>query len=168
MLGIKQKMGELRALHGKATLSRFDDTNDDEVQVGGAMARPGQVGRAKRCAGGPSLEAGQPEPRPCLRSLPDSVCWACCALHHPMQVEVLTQQITRMFRKCEARLQQFGTEPSASEADDKVKRNVQVGARAPWARTRACGAAIRRGAAGGRRTCMHAVLGVHRAALFGC
>lgn len=33
MLGIKQRMGELRSLHGKATLSRFDDTNDDEVQV---------------------------------------------------------------------------------------------------------------------------------------
>jgi hypothetical protein len=32
-----------------------------------------------------------------------------------------------MFRKCEARLQQFGTEPSVSEADEKVKRNVQVG-----------------------------------------
>lgn len=72
MLGIQQKMGELRGLHGKATLSRFDDTNDDEVQV-----------------------------------------------------EVLTQQTTRMFRKCEARLQQFGTEPSVSEADEKVKRNVQ-------------------------------------------
>lgn len=72
MLGIKQRMGELRALHGKASLSRFDDTNDDEVQV-----------------------------------------------------EVLTQQITRMFRKCEARLQQFGSEPSSSAADEKVKRNVQ-------------------------------------------
>jgi len=33
MLTIKQKMAELRGLHGKATLSRFDDTNDDEVQV---------------------------------------------------------------------------------------------------------------------------------------
>lgn len=33
MLGIKQRMGELRGLHGRATLSRFDDTNDDEVQV---------------------------------------------------------------------------------------------------------------------------------------
>ncbi|KAL4422633.1 hypothetical protein ABPG75_008830 [Micractinium tetrahymenae] len=72
MLGIKQRMGELRSLHGKASLSRFDDTNDDEVQV-----------------------------------------------------EVLTQQITRMFRKCEARLQQFGSEPSSSAADEKVKRNVQ-------------------------------------------
>ena len=35
MLSIKQKMGELRGMHGKAALSRFDDTNDDEVQVGG-------------------------------------------------------------------------------------------------------------------------------------
>lgn len=32
-----------------------------------------------------------------------------------------------MFRKCEARLQQFGSEPSSSAADEKVKRNVQVG-----------------------------------------
>lgn len=44
-----------------------------------------------------------------------------------LQVEVLTQQITKMFRKCEHRLQQFGTEPSPSAADEKVKRNVQVG-----------------------------------------
>ncbi|KAI7845731.1 hypothetical protein COHA_000647 [Chlorella ohadii] len=72
MLNIKQRMGELRGLHGRATLSRFDDTNEDELQV-----------------------------------------------------EVLTQQITKMFRKCEARLQQFGGEPSASAADEKVKRNVQ-------------------------------------------
>ena len=34
MLNIKQRMAELRSLHGKATLSRFDDTRDDEVQVG--------------------------------------------------------------------------------------------------------------------------------------
>ena len=72
MLGIKQKMAELRGLHGRASLSRFDDGNEE------------------------------------------------------VQVEVLTQQVTRMFRKCEARLQQFGTEPSASAADEKVKRNVQV------------------------------------------
>lgn len=72
MLAIKQKMGELRALHGRATLSKFDDSADDEVQV-----------------------------------------------------EVLTQQITRLFRKCEGRLQQFGRQPPASAADDKVQRNVQ-------------------------------------------
>lgn len=36
MLTIKQKMNELRALHSKATLSKFDDTGDDEMQ-----ARPG-------------------------------------------------------------------------------------------------------------------------------
>ncbi len=51
----------------------------------------------------------------------------CSGLPLPsVQVEVLTQQITRMFRKCEARLQQFGGEPSSSAADEKVKRNVQV------------------------------------------
>lgn len=36
MLNIKQRMGELRGLHGRATLSRFDDTNEDELQVGGS------------------------------------------------------------------------------------------------------------------------------------
>lgn len=34
MLNIKQRMGELRGMHGRATLSRFDDTNEDELQVG--------------------------------------------------------------------------------------------------------------------------------------
>lgn len=38
MLGIKERMAELRALHGKATLSRFDDTNEDELQVGSVAA----------------------------------------------------------------------------------------------------------------------------------
>ena len=33
MLTIKQKMGELRALHGRASLSRFDESTDDEVAV---------------------------------------------------------------------------------------------------------------------------------------
>lgn len=33
MLGIKERMAELRAMHSKATLSRFDDTNEDELQV---------------------------------------------------------------------------------------------------------------------------------------
>ncbi|GAB4819932.1 hypothetical protein N2152v2_006978 [Parachlorella kessleri] len=70
MLGIKQKMAELRNLHGKAALSKFEDTGDDEV-------------------------------------------------------EVVTQQITKLFRKCEVRLTQFGGELAASEADEKVKRNVQ-------------------------------------------
>jgi len=37
MLNIKQRMGELRGLHGRATLSRFDDTNEDELQVGGHL-----------------------------------------------------------------------------------------------------------------------------------
>lgn len=76
MGGIRQKMGELRALHGKAALSRFDDARDDEVAV-----------------------------------------------------EVITQQITRMFRKCEGKLQQFAGNnrgiTSSSLADQKVKQNVQ-------------------------------------------
>ena len=77
MLGIKEKMNELKSLHGKASLSRFDDAKDDEVAV-----------------------------------------------------EVVTQQITKMFRKCEARLQKFaggaeGHRDSTNEADEKVRKNVQ-------------------------------------------
>ena len=33
MLLIRQKMGELRTLHGRATLSKFDDSRDEEVQA---------------------------------------------------------------------------------------------------------------------------------------
>lgn len=136
MLGIKQRMGELRSLHGKATLSRFDDTNDDEVQV--------RTVQAVACGAVQSRAAH----RHCALQHSEA---QCVAQHMPFtatprnqgpgghhhhhhhhtlvrpQVEVLTQQITRMFRKCEARLQQFGSEPSSSEADEKVKRNVQVG-----------------------------------------
>ena len=67
MFTIKQKMNELRSVHGKATLTSFDDTNSSEVEI-----------------------------------------------------EVLTQDITRLFRKCEVRLQRFGDTSSASEADEKV------------------------------------------------
>lgn len=72
MFTIKQKMNELRASHGKATLTSFDDSNS-----------------------------------------------------HDVEIEVLTQEITRLFRKCEVRLQRFGQGPSSSEADEKVKHNVQ-------------------------------------------
>ncbi|CAL8467772.1 g7310 [Coccomyxa elongata] len=72
MTSIKQKMGDLRALHGKAALTTFDDTNS-----------------------------------------------------HDMDIEVLTQEITRLFRKAEVRLQQFGGGACTSEADEKVKQNVQ-------------------------------------------
>jgi len=37
-----------------------------------------------------------------------------------VDIEVLTQDITRLFRKCEGRLQQFGAGTSSSEADEKV------------------------------------------------
>ena len=67
MFTIKQKMNELRASHGKATLTSFDDTNSQEVEI-----------------------------------------------------EVLTQDITRLFRKCEVRLTRFGDGGAASEADEKV------------------------------------------------
>ena len=64
---VKQKMGELRALHGRAALTSFDDSGGAEVDI-----------------------------------------------------EVLTQDITRLFRKCEGRLQQFGSGASSSESDEKV------------------------------------------------
>ena len=67
MLSIKQKMNDLRALHGKAALTTFDDTNSHEIDI-----------------------------------------------------EVLTQEITRLFRKAEVRLQQFGGGTCTSEADEKV------------------------------------------------
>ena len=37
-------------------------------------------------------------------------------------MQVLTQEITRLFRKCEVRLQRFGQGPSSSEADEKASR----------------------------------------------
>ena len=37
-----------------------------------------------------------------------------------VEIEVLTQDITRLFRKCEVRLQRFGDTASVSEADEKV------------------------------------------------
>lgn len=66
-MSIKQKMNDLRALHGKAALTTFDDSNS-----------------------------------------------------HEMEIEVLTQEITRLFRKAEVRLQQFGSGACTSEADEKV------------------------------------------------
>lgn len=41
------------------------------------------------------------------------------------EIEVITQDITRLFRKCEARLQQFTSGEAVSESDEKVKQNVQ-------------------------------------------
>ena len=67
MFLVKQKMNELRQLHGRAALTSFDDTKGTE-----------------------------------------------------MDIEVITQDITRLFRKCEGQLQQFGQNSSASEADDKA------------------------------------------------
>ncbi|KAK9825959.1 hypothetical protein WJX74_001403 [Apatococcus lobatus] len=72
MFSIKQKMNELRQMHGKASLTSFDDSGSSDVEI-----------------------------------------------------EVLTQEITRLFRKCELRLQQFGQTSSATEADSKVMLNVQ-------------------------------------------
>lgn len=39
---------------------------------------------------------------------------------HEVDIEVLTQDITRLFRKAEMRLQQFGGGACTSEADEKV------------------------------------------------
>ena len=33
----------------------------------------------------------------------------------------MTQEVTRLFRKCEAQLQRFGEQRSSSEADEKVR-----------------------------------------------
>ena len=73
MFTVKQKMNELKQLHGRAALTSFDDTKSAE-----------------------------------------------------MDIEVTTQDITRLFRKCEAQLQQFGHNASASEADDKVCRRCPL------------------------------------------
>ncbi len=64
-------MGDLRALHGKAALTSFDDSGN-----------------------------------------------------HEMDIEVLTQDTTRLFRKAEVRLQQFGQGGSTSEADEKVSSTL--------------------------------------------
>ena len=68
MYTIKQRMHDLRHLHGKAALTNFDDTDSNEAEI-----------------------------------------------------DVITQEITRLFRKCEARLQQFTGGPPGSEADEKVQ-----------------------------------------------
>lgn len=72
MLEIKERMAALRSLHGRASLSKFDDTHDDEAAV-----------------------------------------------------EIATQQITKLFRRCEARLQEISRGFAPSEADKKIQKNVQ-------------------------------------------
>ena len=37
-----------------------------------------------------------------------------------VDIEVVTQEVTRLFRKCEAQLQRFGEQHASSEADEKV------------------------------------------------
>lgn len=37
-----------------------------------------------------------------------------------VDIEVVTQEVTRLFRKCEAQLQRFGEQRASSEADEKV------------------------------------------------
>lgn len=72
MQEIKERMTALRSLHGRASLSKFDDSKDEEAEV-----------------------------------------------------EIATQQMTKLFRRCEARLQDFSRNPAPSKADDKVQKNVQ-------------------------------------------
>ena len=67
MFTIKQRMNDLRQIHGKAALTNFDDTDSSDAEI-----------------------------------------------------EVITQEITRLLRKCESRLQQFTAGPSESEVDEKV------------------------------------------------
>jgi syntaxin 16 len=42
-----------------------------------------------------------------------------------LEIEVVTQEVTRLFREAEKQLQRFGHQQSATAADDKVRRNVQ-------------------------------------------
>ena len=44
----------------------------------------------------------------------------CALCSHEVDIEVLTQDITRLFRKVEARLQHFGSGDATSEADEKA------------------------------------------------
>ena len=67
MFTVKQRMNDLRQLHGKAVLTNFDDTESSDAEI-----------------------------------------------------EVITQEITRLLRKCEARLQQFTAGSPGSEVDEKV------------------------------------------------
>lgn len=39
MRAIRDEMAKLKALHGRATLNRFDDSNDEEIQVSPARRR---------------------------------------------------------------------------------------------------------------------------------
>ena len=41
-----------------------------------------------------------------------------------MDIELVTQEVTRLFRKCEAQLQRFGEQRSSSEADEKVRSGI--------------------------------------------
>ena len=39
-----------------------------------------------------------------------------------LEIEVVTQEVTRLFREAEKQLQRFGHQQSATAADDKVRR----------------------------------------------
>lgn len=71
MFTIKQRMNDLRQLHGRAALTNFDDTDSSEAEI-----------------------------------------------------EVITQEITRLLRKCEARLHQFTAGAPGSEVDEKVRTHL--------------------------------------------
>ena len=43
-----------------------------------------------------------------------------------VDIEVVTQEVTRLFRKCEAQLQRFGDQRATSEADEKVPPGAQL------------------------------------------
>lgn len=74
MTDIRDQMSELRSLHGRASLSKFDDAKGREDEVA---------------------------------------------------VEVATQAITKLFRRCEGRLKSITNGSAPSSADDKVQKNVQ-------------------------------------------
>lgn len=72
MSEIKTKMGELRSLHGRASLSKFDESKEDELAV-----------------------------------------------------EVATQALTKLFRRCESRLKSMSPAGLSADVDDKIRRNMQ-------------------------------------------
>jgi hypothetical protein len=45
---------------------------------------------------------------------------------HEAEIEIITQEITRLFRKAEVALQRFGEQRSTSEADEKVRTYCQT------------------------------------------
>ena len=89
-------------MHGRAALTTIDDSGGAEA----GCLQPYTLTRFK------NLQAMHG--RAALTTFDDSG-------GAEVDIEVLTQDITRLFRKCEGRLQQFGAGVPSSEADEKVR-----------------------------------------------